>query len=104
MIDLQDNDATHGDETYKEHFTTEAFSEAKEQIFNSLSNGDEDIKAIAIDSLIQNEDFWNAIFNIGTGENISCQRDIKTEDFAGIKVAVLTSVSSEIGKLAGELS
>ena len=38
MIDLQDNDATHGDEAYKEDFTTEAFIEAKEQIFNRLGH------------------------------------------------------------------
>jgi hypothetical protein len=104
MGDLQNNDATHGDETYQDQFTAEAFSEAKEQIFNSLHNGDEDIKALAIDSLIQNDHFWNAIFNIGTDENINCQRDIKTEDFAEINTAVFCSVSSEIGKLAGELS
>ena len=45
MIDLQNNDATHGDETYKDQFTkAEAFNDAKEQIFNSLHNSDEDIK------------------------------------------------------------
>ena len=48
MIDLQDNDATHGDETYQDQFTTAAFNDAKEQIFNSLSNGDEDIKSVSL--------------------------------------------------------
>lgn len=104
MIDLQNNDATHGDETYKDQFTAAAFNDAKEQIFNSLHNGDEDIKALAIDSLIQDERFWNVIFSIGTDENIRCQRDIKIEDFVEITTAVFCSVASEIGKLAGKLS
>ena len=70
MIDLQNNDATHGDETYQDQFTTAAFNDAKEQIFNSLHNGDEDIKAIAIDALIQDEGFWSAVFNIGANESL----------------------------------
>ena len=62
------------------------------------------LKAIAIDTLIQDEGFWNAVFNIGTNEKINCPRDIKDQDFTDIKVAVFTSVASEISKLAGELS
>ncbi len=104
MIDLQDNDATHGDETYSDRYTTEAFIDAREQIFNSLISGDEDIKAIAIDTLIQDENFWNAVFNICADETINCQRKIKAQDFAEIRVAVFASVCSEIGKLAEELS
>ena len=104
MIDLQDNDATHGDEAYKEDFTTEAFIEAKEQIFNRLISGDEDIKAIAIDTLIQDESFWNAVFNIGADEDIFFPRDIQIADMGVIKSSVFCSVASEIGPLAEELS
>ena len=104
MIDLQNNDATHGDETYQDQFTTAAFNDAKEQILNSLSNGDEDIKALAIDSLIQYEGFWNAVFNIGANESIVLPWDIQIADLASIQTAVFCSVASEIGKLARELS
>ena len=104
MIDLQNNDATHGDETYKEHFTTEAFNDAKDHIFNSLHNGDEDIKALAIDALIQNERFWDAVFSIGTNEKVLAPRDVDVVDFAQIKSSVFCSVSGEIGKLAKELT
>jgi len=104
MIDLQNNDAVHGDETYKDKFTTEAFKEAKERIFNSLSNGDEDIKAVAIDTLIQDETFWNAVFNIGADESILTPKNIQSTDLAIIQSSVFCSVSAEIGQLAEELS
>jgi len=104
MIDLQNNDAVHGDEKYKDRFTTEAFWKAKKQIFNSLGNDDEDIKAIAIDTLIQDETFWSAIFNIGTDESILTPEDIDSADFASIQTSVFCSVSAEIGQLAEELS
>lgn len=104
MIDLQNNDATHGDETYQDQFTTEAFKEARDQIFNSLHNGDEDIKALAIDSLIQDEKFWDAVFNIGTDESVVIPKNIKIVDMARIQSSVFCSVASEIGKLAEELS
>lgn len=104
MIDLQNNDATHGDETYKQRFTAEAFIDAKEQIFNSLISGDEDIKAIAIDTLIQDESFWNAVFNIGANEGIVLTKDIQVADMAVIQSSVFCSVASEIGPLAEELS
>ena len=101
MIDLQNNDAVHGDENLRE-FTPEAFKEAKHQIFNSLHSGDEDIKSIAIDALIQDENFWRAIFSIGTNKKVYTSRDIDIVDFAAIKSSVFCSVSSEIGKLAKE--
>jgi len=104
MIDLQNNDATHGDETYQDQFTTSAFNDAKEQIFNSLHNGDEDIKALAIDALIQDEGFWSAVFNIGSDESLVVPKDIQIADMASIQTSVFCSVASEIGKLAGELS
>ena len=104
MIDLQNNDATHGDETYKDQFTKAAFNDAKEQIFNSLNNGDEDIKALAIDALIQDEGFWSAVFNIGANESLVTPKDIQIADMASIQTSVFCSVASEIGKLAGELS
>ena len=104
MIDLQNNDATHGDETCRDQFTKAAFREAKEQIFYSLTNGDEDVKAVAIDTLIQDDTFWNAVFNIGTDESVLTPEDIQTADFAIIQTSVFCSVASEIGKLAEELS
>ena len=104
MIDLQNNDATHGDETYQDQETTTAFNEAKEQIFNSLSSGDEDIKAVAIDALIQDESFWSAVFNIGANESLVTPKDIQIADMASIQTSVFCSVASEIGKLQEELS
>ena len=104
MIDLQNNDATHGDETYKDYFTTQTFEQARRQVFDSLNNGDEDIKAIAIDELIQDEKFWNAVFSIGTDEKVCAPRDVDVVDFAAIKTSVFCSVSGEIGKLAKELT
>ena len=101
MIDLQNNDAVHGDERYQE-ITAQAFKEARDQIFNSLHNGDEDIKALAIDALIQDEKFWDAIFSIGTDEKVWTPRDVDVVDFAAIKSSVFCSVSGEIGKLAVE--
>ena len=66
MIDLQNNDATHGDETYQDQFTTSAFNDAKEQIFNSLSIM---VMRILRRSLLMRSfkmrAFWSAVFNIG---------------------------------------
>ena len=104
MIDLQNNDATHGDETYQDYFTTQTFEQARRQVFDSLNNGDEDIKAIAIDELIQDEKFWNAVFSIGTDDNIAGPSNVRIVDFAAIKTSVFCSVSGEIGKLAKELT
>ena len=103
MIDLQNNDATHGDERYQE-ITAQAFRDARDRIFNSLHYGDEDIKSLAIDALIQDEKFWDAIFSIGTDEKVCAPRDVDVVDFAAIKTSVFCSVSGEIGKLAKELS
>lgn len=103
MIDLQNNDAVHGDERYQE-ITAQAFNDAKDHVFNSLHYSDEDIKALAIDALIQDEKFWDAIFSIGTDEKVCAPRDVDVVDFAAIKTSVFCSVSGEIGKLAKELS
>ena len=100
MIDRLDNDATHGDEGFVD-VSDRARLLARKQYLEALKRIDFDGREIAIDTLIQSDGFWNAVFLIGAADaNGTMDDSAMLAGAAHINAAVELSIQTEIDDLA----
>ena len=99
MADRQDNDAVHDDG--REYVEPRHQAVAKRQYLEALRRTDFDGREAVIDTLINDDLFWAAVFSIGAADsNGQMDHNALQAGAAAINAAVETAAKEEIEHLA----
>lgn len=99
-MDINDNDAIHGDEG-KTDITSEEFKSACLDFVARLTSGDEDSRAIVIDSLISSKFFWDSIFSLSVVPGRGFDYNALINTGCSIQTAIYSEVMFQASKELG---
>ena len=99
-MDMQDNDAVHGDENYRDTSVSVA-KIARRQFLESLQKPGFDGREEVINRLVTSETFWEGVFSIGSAES-SGEMDYELLSQGALKVNAMVELhaAQEIEDLA----